>query len=92
VLARSEHAYPLSHPQPGWSEQDPEDWVGAIEAALADLAVGAEGIGFSGQMHGLICLDAAGNVVRPAISGTTSAPARSAPRSRSASDVTGSWN
>ena len=33
VLGRSERAYPLSHPQPGWSEQDPEDWVRATEAA-----------------------------------------------------------
>ena len=27
VLARAEHGYPLSTPQPGWSEQNPEDWA-----------------------------------------------------------------
>jgi xylulokinase len=68
VLARAEEEYPLSTPAPGWSEQDPEDWWRASEAALA--AVGAEsgvGIGLSGQMHGLVALDAGGEVIRPAI-------------------------
>ena len=35
VLARVEQSYPLSTPRPGWSEQDPEDWWRASEAALA---------------------------------------------------------
>jgi len=68
VLARAERGYPLSTPRPGWSEQDPEDWRRATEAALADLGVGEiAGIGLSGQMHGLVVLDAAGRVIRPAI-------------------------
>ena len=68
VLARAERGYPLSTPRPGWSEQDPEDWRRAAEAALADLGVGEiAGIGLSGQMHGLVVLDAAGRVIRPAI-------------------------
>jgi xylulokinase len=69
VLARAEHGYPLSTPRPGWSEQDPEDWWGASEAALADVSRGHEvaGIGLSGQMHGLVVLDGAGAVIRPAI-------------------------
>jgi len=67
VLARVEREYPLSAPRPGWSEQDPEDWVRAAESALAELGTGAEGIGLSGQMHGLVCLDAGGSVLRPAI-------------------------
>jgi len=67
VLARAEREYPLSTPRPGWSEQDPEDWVRATEGALADIGVDPAGIGFSGQMHGLVCLDAAGSVLRPAI-------------------------
>ena len=68
VLARAEEEYPLSTPAPGWSEQDPEDWWRASEAALA--AVGAEsaaGIGLSGQMHGLVALDGESEVIRPAI-------------------------
>ena len=69
----AEHGYPLSTPQAGWSEQDPEDWWRAAQAALADLGArvgsGREivGIGLSGQMHGLVALDAADRVVRPAI-------------------------
>jgi xylulokinase len=69
VLARAEHGYPLSTPRPGWSEQDPEDWWRAAEAALAEVGRGREvaAIGLSGQMHGLVALDAAGRPVRPAI-------------------------
>jgi xylulokinase len=66
VLARHEEEYPLSIPQPGWAEQDPEDWWRATEAALD--AVGRDGpIGLTGQMHGLVLLDSADRVLRPAI-------------------------
>jgi xylulokinase len=68
VLARTEHEYPLSSPRPGWAEQDPEDWWRASKAALADVGgERAAGIGLSGQMHGLVALDAADRVLRPAI-------------------------
>jgi xylulokinase len=67
VLARAEEEYPLSTPRPGWSEQDPEDWWRAAERALAALGVEAAGIGLSGQMHGLVALDAEERVIRPAI-------------------------
>jgi xylulokinase len=68
VLARTEVAYPLSTPRPGWAEQDPEDWWRATERALAELGVSqVSGIGLSGQMHGLVALDASDEVVRPAI-------------------------
>ncbi len=68
VLARAEHEYPLSTPRPGWAEQDPEDWWRASEAALADLGAElAAGMGLSGQMHGLVALDAQDRVLRPAI-------------------------
>jgi len=67
VLERVEREYPLSTPRPGWSEQDPEDWVRAADSALSEVGAGADGIGLSGQMHGLVCLDAAGKVLRPAI-------------------------
>jgi xylulokinase len=70
VLARTELEYPLSTPRPGWSEQDPEDWVRAAETALVRLSAGAgspSGIGLSGQMHGLVALDPGGRVIRPAI-------------------------
>ena len=61
--------YPLSTPRPGWSEQDPEDWWrGAAGGARASSTPpSAAGIGLSGQMHGLVALDADERVLRPAI-------------------------
>ena len=66
--------YPLSFPQPGWSEQKPEDWRDAaletIAAVVKESGVNAEdikGLGISGQMHGLVMLDEAGEVIRPSI-------------------------
>ena len=65
ILAVAEESYPLSTPRPGWAEQDPEDWWRAAQAVLAALPEGP--VGFSGQMHGLVCLGEAGEVLRPAI-------------------------
>src|SRR5205814_8957110 len=67
VLARAQAAYPLSTPRPGWAEQDPEDWWRATQEALAALDAEPAAIGLSGQMHGLVALDAADRVIRPAI-------------------------
>jgi xylulokinase len=67
VVASAEEGYGLSTPQPGWSEQDPEDWWRASQAALARLGVDAPTVGLSGQMHGLVCLDQRDRVLRPAI-------------------------
>ena len=70
VLARAEASYALSTPKPGWAEQDPEDWWRATESVLAELAQAAgdpDGIGLSGQMHGLVAMDAENRVLRPAI-------------------------
>jgi xylulokinase len=69
VVARSERAYALSTPRPGWSEQSPEDWWQAAEVALEDVSAGRDvaGIGLSGQMHGLVALGAGDKVLRPAI-------------------------
>src|SRR5207253_1149989 len=65
VLAAADEPYPLSTPHPGWAEQDPEDWWRASQAVLARLPDGP--VGLSGQMHGLVVLDAADRVLRPAI-------------------------
>src|SRR3954451_7275997 len=65
VLAVEEEPYPLSTPQPGWSEQDPDDWWRATQRVLERLPSGP--VGFSGQMHGLVTLDAKERVLRPAI-------------------------
>jgi xylulokinase len=67
VLAVDEESYPLSTPQPGWAEQDPDDWWRAAEAVLTRLPFGEFELGLSGQMHGLVCLDERDRVLRPAI-------------------------
>ena len=68
VHAKAERGYELSTPRPGWAEQDPDDWWRATLAAMNALGVAdVAGIGLSGQMHGLVALDAAERVLRPAI-------------------------
>jgi xylulokinase len=68
VLAEAEHPIPVSRPHPGWSEQDPEDWWVATESVLQRLGGdAADGIGLSGQMHGLVVLGAERRPLRPAI-------------------------
>ncbi len=67
VVGRAERPYGMAMPRPGWAEQEPEDWWGAAQGALADLGVEPSAIGFSGQMHGLVALDERGDVLRPAI-------------------------
>lgn len=71
--ADAEHA-PMTSPKVGWAEQDPQDWWraarAAIKACLAKANVPASdiaGIGVTGQMHGLVLLDAEGEVLRPSI-------------------------
>lgn len=72
ALGRSSHS--LQTHRPGWSEQDPHEWweatLGAISQAMESASVASErikAIGLSGQMHGLVTLDADGRVIRPAI-------------------------
>ena len=64
----------LSTPHPLWSEQDPHEWwqgvSRSIRQALAQAGAGGEmvrAVGLTGQMHGLVLLDAANQVLRPAI-------------------------
>ncbi len=64
--------YPLSFPHPGWSEQNPEDWLSATIDGVHALTEGCDkaqiaGIGAGGQMHGLVVLDKNDTVLRPAI-------------------------
>jgi xylulokinase len=65
LLATAQEPYPLSTPRPGWAEHDPEDWWRASQAVLERVPEGP--IGLSGQMHGLVVLDEADRVLRPAI-------------------------
>ena len=64
--------YPLEFPQPGWSQQNPEDWRKAVLEGIPQLLEGFDGsqvagIGCGGQMHGLVVLDDQDQVIRPAI-------------------------
>jgi len=73
-IASAARAYSPDRPRPGWSEQNPDDWLTAMAGAIAEIrdvagkALGAlRAIGFSGQMHGAVLLDRASKPVRPAI-------------------------
>lgn len=64
--------YPIYFPQPGWSEQNPEDWYENTALGVRQLIDGFDaskvaGISFGGQMHGLVILDENDEVIRPAI-------------------------
>ncbi len=76
VIAGATSEYPMATPQPLWAEQNPHDWwrstveavPRALAAAKATLGGNLEisGVGLSGQMHGVVLLDAEGEVVTPA--------------------------
>ena len=64
--------YPLYFPQPGWSEQNPQDWIRQSMEGIKELTAQCDksqikGISFGGQMHGLVVLDEKDQIIRPAI-------------------------
>ena len=64
--------YPIFFPNPGWSEQRPEDWYTQSIEGIKELTAECDksqvaGISFGGQMHGLVALDKDDQVIRPAI-------------------------
>ncbi len=72
VVSKGEEEYPLYTPQPGWTEQDPQEWwsatQSAIKKAIRRINPGEiKGIGLTGQMHGSVFLDESGDVIRPCI-------------------------
>jgi xylulokinase len=74
VTSATEEHEPFASPKIGWAEQRPEDWWRATGAAVRTVLAGGNlrgdqisCVGFSGQMHGAVMLDAAGEVVRPAL-------------------------
>ena len=72
ILNTVSEEYPISFPKPGWSEQNPEDWLKAVEKGIIALTKDFDktkisGIGAGGQMHGLVILDKNDKVLRPAI-------------------------
>ncbi len=71
-IASATAEYPLYQPQNGWAEQNPADWWDAVCQTVRTVTekIAPEeisGIGLSGQMHGLVMLDAQDRVLRPAI-------------------------
>ena len=74
VGSASSREVATSRPHPGWSEQDPADWIRATEEAVAGLRTAhpaafaaVRGIGLSGHMHGATLVDADDAVLRPCI-------------------------
>lgn len=66
VLSQATVAYPIDEPQPGWFEQNPEDWIRAAGECL-DRCGPADAVGITGQMHGAVTLDSSDDPIRPAI-------------------------
>ena len=72
-IGAEEQQYQTHNPYPGWSEQNPKDWIDALEMALSNLArtyqefTSVKGIGVSGHMHGAVPLDRESQVLRPCI-------------------------
>ena len=72
ILNTVSKEYPLEFPHPGWSQQKPEDWMKACMEGIPELLEGRDagevaGLSVAGQMHGLVILDEADRVIRPAI-------------------------
>lgn len=74
VVSDAEAGIFTSTPKPGWSEQNPSDWIDACTRVIAKLRTDnasafakLRGIGLSGHMHGATLLDAEGETLRPCI-------------------------
>src|ERR1051325_11382170 len=74
VIAVASSPHTLQTPKPLWSEQDPHEWWQAVAASIRQVLTEARvageqvaAVGLTGQMHGLVLLDEAGEVLRPAI-------------------------
>src|SRR5437763_687860 len=56
-----------SAPHPGGTECDPAAWWAALQQAGAGLLERAAAIAVAGQQHGMVVVDGAGQVIRPAL-------------------------
>lgn len=74
VIGTASSSHTLQTPRPLWSEQNPEEWWQAVSTSIREVLQKADvngeevvALGLTGQMHGLVLLDEAGKVLRPAI-------------------------
>ena len=74
LIESAYEAYDVAFPRPGWAEQDPDLWTGAVERACARLvavtpggAAAVRGLSFGSQLDGMVVCDGAGHPVRPAM-------------------------
>ena len=72
ILNSVSKSYKVYYPNPGWSEQNPEDWWDAFLSGTKELISDFDtkkicGLSVAGQMHGLVILDKDDTVIRPAI-------------------------
>ena len=74
IIGSTHAGIKVLRPHPGWSEQNPDEWIAACEIAIEQLRINhpkefaaTESISFSGQMHGATLLDESGKVLRPCI-------------------------
>ncbi len=74
IIAEADSHLNVSRPKEGYSEQEPKDWIDAVDETMVSLKeqspqalAKVKALSFSGQMHGLTLLDEKGEVIRPAI-------------------------
>lgn len=74
IMESTFETYGVSRPRPGWAEQKPEDWWRAVTEGIRRILASSgsdpaevAGIGFAGQMIGIIPVDRRGKPLRPAI-------------------------
>ncbi len=69
VIAQANESYPVYYPQPGWAEQNPDEWWEAACRAIKKLltngvnASDVKGIGIDGQSWSAIAVDSSGRVL-----------------------------
>ncbi len=76
VLGQTSEEYPTYHPEPGWSEQNPQDWIDATSRACRDLlarlvpqgeSISVAGVGLTSATHHAVLLGANDQPLRPCI-------------------------